>query len=192
MARQAWLGTVKEDNMIYQWSGNGFGDTSLHNADPQAVGERLEKLRAKRGVGVTTQEVVDDARPKSAATHALFEWDDSIAAGQWRNNQAGMVLRSIRIVFNEDEAEEPRQIIANVSIVEPGGRRVYMPAIVALSDSDLRAQILAEAFRSLEQMRTRFHHLEELNDVMNAIGQVLNKHRLGPPERGDKQPVGRK
>ena len=167
--------------MIYQWSGNGFGDTSLHNADPQAVGERLEQLRAKKGEGITTQEVVDDARPKSSATHALFEWNDSIAAEQWRNNQAGMVLRSIRFVFNEDETEEPRQVIANVSIVDPEGRRVYMSSIAALSDSDLRGQILAEAFRSLEQMRTRFHHLEELNGVMNAIGEVLNK-----------QPVGRK
>src|SRR2546428_13588632 len=49
------------------------------NLDAQGIGERLETL----GDELTPADRVADARNNKSPLHPYFEWDDSVAAGQY-------------------------------------------------------------------------------------------------------------
>jgi len=164
----------------YQW-GNTFGvfDASV---DAQAVGERIESLRAELGDGLTPLNVVDDARPESAPTHELFNWDDSDAAELFRQHQARHILKAIRIVITPiDESQEPkdtRVVISNVSAFK-GGIRAYYPTSVVVNDVDLRESALKDLRVFLLGFANKYQSLSDVSDpilerIFNLVEELKN------------------
>lgn len=149
--------------MIYQWK-----PKSSIPIDPQAAGERLEALRVHNNGILTPRAVVDDARPEGAVLHDAFEWDDSVAAEKFREDQARYVLRSITVVMQVSEPEAPKPMRAFVSVTQED-QRSYTSVSVALSDADLRQQVLAQAMRDLLAWREKYKELEELSVIFAAI-----------------------
>jgi len=157
----------------YQWVDNVR--TFSQKVSAQVVGEELERLSG--GSGVTPVQVVDAARPVWSALHPLFEWDDVRAAEMYRRQQAGDVLRQIKIVV--EEGPRPLQVRAFVNVTPtpvPGededagaSRRVYMPTRVALADEGMRRQVLEEALSRIRQWRAVYGALVEFAEVVTAI-----------------------
>jgi hypothetical protein len=98
--------------------------------------------------------------------HAEFEWDEAAAAKQYRLEQARHIIRcAVRVV---DGDSQPCR--AYVSLV--GDRRSgdsYRSLSDALSDPDLRKQLLAQALREAESWRLRYERLVELQSICRAI-----------------------
>lgn len=95
---------------IYFQSGYAFkpGARFKNTLDPNAVMKEILPLRDEDGV-VDVEDVVDRARPTDSAMHDHFEWDDSIAADEWRKEQGRNLLRNIvpLIVNSRTEDEAP-------------------------------------------------------------------------------------
>jgi hypothetical protein len=135
--------------VIYQWKDGAHIRGRL---DAQQVGERLEVVRKSTGA-LTASHVVDDARPPEALLHPIFEWDDSVAAEEFRRSQARLVLRSV--VAIPDSAPESPPIRAFV-VVSEVGEPSYVPTYYAMSDEQLRAQVVSRALAELRQFQARY------------------------------------
>lgn len=74
-----------------------------NSKDAKIIGVELERL----GQQITPLCVVNAARPKSAALHPFFEWDNAIAAEQYRIFQARNLVNHLQVVVvNSDGVKE--------------------------------------------------------------------------------------
>jgi hypothetical protein len=151
--------------MIYQWK------TGAHiSIDPQAAGEEMERIRVHRNGRLDQEAVVEAARSPDSALHDHFEWDDRKAANSFRLDQAGHLIRCITVEMPKRGGDDvPTR--AFVSVVRDGDRS-YTSTAHALSDAELRQQVLDTAWRELEAWRQRHAELIELAEVFSVIDQA--------------------
>lgn len=150
--------------MIYQWR-----PEARVKIDAQAAGEELERIRVCGNGRLVAAQVVDASRPDDAPLHDHFEWDDQQAAEQFRIDQARYLIRSITV--SVETPEQVSQVRAFVSVIRDEDRS-YTSIAHALSDEDLRTQVLQKAWAELEAWRKRYAELIELADMFSAIDQA--------------------
>jgi hypothetical protein len=80
---------------------------NLDKADPQKIGEELEKIAGNNQGMLKADAVVDAAKSRKSALHHHFEWDDAKAANAHRLMQARHLVRSISIEDVDTEEETP-------------------------------------------------------------------------------------
>jgi hypothetical protein len=149
--------------MVYQFrSGHGgFG-----GIDAQIAGEELERLGSGNLGSLRPAAIVAAARAPSSPLHPAFEWDDSIAAEAHRKQQARQLIGAIVTVVPESRSSEPVRAFVNVRQQED---QSYVPIRVALSDEELRAEVLAQATRELVAWRRRHKEMTELAGLFVQI-----------------------
>lgn len=134
----------------------------------------LATIAKQHGGLVSPAAVVEFARDESTALHSQFQWDDGIAAEQYRIWQARHLLRvCVVTVENHDEP-----VIAHVSLVgdrnaDGGYRRIE----AVLGDPSLRDRLLDTALRELEAFRRKYASLQELCEVFAALDKVRGRRR---------------
>jgi len=152
---------------MYKWKPG-----SVHVVDADAAGQALEEMVRRRGI-LTPGIVVEESRPEDAPLHDEFEWDDAIAAQQYREHQARYIIRSVVVEMpNRDD----RLVRAFVSVVpdsdsapKMGVGQVYVRTTDALADEMLRKQVLKRALGELEAWQRRYEDLEELAALFQSI-----------------------
>jgi hypothetical protein len=97
----------------------------------------LQRLRREAGE-LTPDIVVDAARDEHAVLHPAFEWDDEIAAQNFRKQQARHLLRGVCIVRDEGE---PIPMHFHI-VTDDGGKYESVERIQ--NDPDLYEAALAE------------------------------------------------
>ena len=129
-------------------------------------------LGSVRGGCFQPQDLVDAARKPKAPLHPLFEWDNRKAAEEHRLSQARNVLRSIRVVMEDDGdgKEWPARAYLNVRQSEDVGG--YMVVDDVMSDPVLKAQALSDCRRLLKGIRRRYAHLKELASLWGDIDEL--------------------
>jgi hypothetical protein len=137
---------------------------SIRGLNPQAIGERLEAIRAAKGK-LTAEDILEDATQEDSPLHNGFEWNDAAAGHQHRLNQARKMVVSIRVL--DSPAAKPT--IAYVSVRTPDKGRSYVPTIEALSDADLRQRFLVEARTFIESMERRYAHLLDVSGILDNL-----------------------
>lgn len=164
--------------MIYEWKHGSH----LSHVDAQAAGEQLEEIRQMHG-GLTADIVVKAAEPEHSALHPAFEWDDQTAAGEYRKVQAREVLRMIVVRQDEQAPEESARAFVVVNI---DGDDLYTSTAVAMSDAELRRQVLARALKELDAWQRRYHEIEELAQM---FGQIEREREALMLTAGEARPV---
>lgn len=143
----------------YQWKAG-----ARFQADAQAVGSELEAL----GEDITTEQVVENARQSlHSELHKCFQWDDNVAAEEYRKWQARTLLRSIEIVWTEYyEPGDAPLVPSYINIVREDGERVYRqtPAVLV---NEITAQ------QAIEDVRARLRQLAELLRDYQHLSAVL-------------------
>ena len=149
-----------------------------------AVGHALEFLRERDGVA-NARAFVDYSRPETVETHPLFEWDDQVAAEQYRIVQARETIRELRIVPIGPEAPIPQgPVFVHVrqAAVPTNG---YAPAWVVVQRQDWTDQAKRECMSQLLGLQKRYGFLEELGPIWNVILAYIN-----PDNQGNMDPTG--
>ena len=150
--------------MIYQWR-----EGARFSVDAQKAGNELERIRTKHNGRLEPDWVVHAAKSDKNPLHGLFEWNDTVAAQNYRVSQARHVIRSIEVVI--EEAERPKPVRAFVSVVRDRDQS-YTSVSHAMSDPELRKQVLRTALKELEAWRHRYAELVELATVFAAIEEA--------------------
>lgn len=147
--------------MIYRWKW-------AQPVPAQAAGEHLAHLEQEHGQ-LTPRLVLDDARDEDALLHPCFEWRDDVAAELYRERQAGQLLRNLTVQIEQPD-KPPRPVRAFVSVTNTANEnRAFVGVSRALSDADMREQVLREALQSLQSFRTKYKAFAELGGVIAAI-----------------------
>lgn len=137
----------------YQWA-----STARFTADPQVVGEELERIRARDG-GISVDAMLEEARPEDAPLHPLCTWDDPVAAEKWRKHELRQVPRSLRVVVAERETRPAYVHIQPVQGSQPG---YYQDAKAAIANIDEYELAFKAAYQRITQAQSALSDLERV------------------------------
>lgn len=140
-----------------------FKKAACIKADAQVAGEICEALASEDKL--TAKNLVEVSRPEDAPLHNAFEWNDTIAAEAYRENQARYIIRSVEIV---EEKAEPVRAFFNIEYKEPEYK--HIDAILQCAGD--RALLLARAMNELKAFEKKYSQLDELAEVFNAIRKL--------------------
>ena len=131
--------------------------------------------------------VVESAEDPESPLHDRFEWDDTEAAAHFRNIQAGVLIRMIKITV----VQAPKETGAEVTITTTRGfqslpsdrkpapteeKGSYQPIPEIMSAPAKREELLATVLKELEAYRKRYSNIAELAGVWKALDKVVKAH----------------
>ena len=149
-----------------------FVEGSRFAGDPQLIGERVKELETQSATGVCTSEAyVSDAMEETSPLHRTIEWDDGNAAWSWRNHQARQVVRSLRIIVDDEVQDAPAFV--SVRIVVGDGVAQGYRTTTELPTRDLQEQVLQDTLKALNGYRRRHAGLKRLQPVWDALDSVI-------------------
>lgn len=143
------------------------------NKDARVIGPVLERL-----AGGTRSEVLDAARPMLSPLHKYFEWNDSIAGELYRRDQAGRMLRAIKIKYAD---ETGLHIARAFHIQHVGSHNNRTPSKfrsfqVLHGESAFAAQMMQSAMDDLQSWRRKYEPYVPIWDNFSAaFAAVLNQ-----------------
>lgn len=149
--------------MTYQWKTG-----TRAKADAQVAGEMCERL-AEEG-RLTAEDLLDENRPEDAPLHGEFEWNDGIAAEEWRKQQARNIINHLVVV--RENVEPVRgffQIERKTS--------AYQPIGTILRHADQTNQLLDTALRELTAFQRKYNALCQLSKVFDAISEAKAEYQ---------------
>lgn len=145
----------------YRWAA-GFRSKRV---DPQAAGEFIEGLPDR-----TPAAVVAAAKKKRSPIHRLFEWNDATAAKEYRLEQARLTVRSVVVVFRDDQDEE-RTTRAFVHIKRDDSA-AYETIADVMSDATMKRQLMERGLKEMDDFRRRYADVEAFAEVFDAIDRA--------------------
>lgn len=148
--------------MVYQWKHHE------HKVSAATVGKILESMPQ-----ITPEAVVAAARPETSPLHSLFCWDDTIAAEEWRKQQARVLIANIEIV----EPEQPT-VRAFLNIRTVTGESEYFATKQAMANKETREQVLAAAVKELQAFRRKYSGLSQLAGIFAAIDEQVQSTKI--------------
>lgn len=154
--------------MIYKWKNFSYKTSA------DVAGEVCEEL--DRTVGLTPENLVEVSRPEDAPLHSEFEWDDRIAAEEFRRTQARLIICNLSIVLEEQKQEPIRAFFS----LQNGFRKnegTYESTITIMSDNDKRKRLFDNAKRDMEAFKNKYQMLKELKDVFVAMDAIVNEQK---------------
>lgn len=144
--------------MVYQWK-----QASYIKADANVAGKMCEQL--EQTVGLTAKTLLDANRPENAPLHDEFEWNDSKAAEQYREQQARHIINCLCIA---PESNDEQPVRAFFTIAQPR----YESLSVLLSTQEKTDSLLDMALRELRSFQNKYSTLKKLQPVFDAIEKV--------------------
>lgn len=141
--------------MVYQWK-----KASYIKADANVAGQMCEQL--EQTVGLTAKSLLDANRPKEAPLHGEFEWDDSKAAEQYREQQARHIINCLCV---KPERSDQEPVRAFFTISQPS----YENISVILQSAEKHSSLLDLALKELNAFKVKYNTLTQLEPVFEAI-----------------------
>lgn len=145
--------------MVYKWKPG-----SHHKVDAQTAGEVCAALEEEGRLNAET--LVEKSRPEEAPLHDEFEWDDSIAAEEYRKQQARVLIATVVEIISPEVV--PTRAFFNIVHKEAN----YESVRVIIQDENKRKALLDKAIRELRSFQTKYSALLELCEVFDAINRL--------------------
>lgn len=135
----------------------------------------LNRIAAENDGILKPEDVVNAARPKSSPLHNCFEWSDTAAAREWRIHQARNLIRVVVTTVPIHGHDTPCRVFVSLTPdrQEEGGG--YRQIVTVLSDTEMRAQLLADAKAEMTLFVQKYGRLKELARVVDAIRAALGE-----------------
>jgi hypothetical protein len=148
----------------------------INNKDAETFGQFIDQKFGDNGT--TPAQIVKSAEPKRSPIHKYFEWDDSVAAHEYRQTQARLMLRSIQIkLVSPNEDEVVTRAFQSIKVVESDGeiKSRYMPAHVVWSNEDMSLSVRNKAKRELELWSSRYEQYSEMHGTILQVRLVIEE-----------------
>lgn len=135
----------------YMWRVGGPPKT----VDADTFGATVERIAGDKPLEtVRPKDVVNAARNRRSAIHAMFEWRDDIAGERYRRAQARNYLGSLQVVRVQfTESTHPLTRKAYYSLPSQSG---YVPHHHVMGSADLFRELVDSARVELERFLTKY------------------------------------
>lgn len=146
-------------------------ESIFKGVDPQAVASEIYSVSDTP----TKHQIVEKARDENSAMHCLFEWDDTVAAERWREEQAGHVLRHLKVTFvdaHPDDGKEKKYQPVRLFYGDPVKSEGFRSIITIMQNKDQYQQLLEKAKIELKSFRSKYAMLKELQAVFDIIDKI--------------------
>jgi hypothetical protein len=156
----------------YSWFKGYFA-----SVDANVVGAICEKIEDRDGA-VTRDALLEEAKDPDSPIHGLLEWNNDIAANNWRLDTCRKIITDLRVVVNvEGPDEEPKVLSAYVQIEreDTTHKAIYANVVDALTDEESRASILKRMYRDMQSFVDRYKLYDEASAVIAAIEDSLKE-----------------
>lgn len=131
---------------------------SLNDDDDIAIIDELTSLHNRLGE-LTAESVVAAAADPGSRLHRYFEWDDTVAAREYRKVQARFLIRRVTIVVDD------RRLRAFPFIPS---ERSFAPLQQAMTNTDWMAEVVAEFQRAARTFEARWRNHKYVADHYTA------------------------
>lgn len=144
--------------MSVTWNGFRF------SADAEKCYREIQSLEC-----ITPASIVDYARNEGTELHKCFQWDDSIAAENWRKQQARIIVSSLVVTVEKTTAGSQKYRL----IQHDDSTKEYKPVVFTVRNMDEYGRLLAQAKRELRSFKERYKSITELSEVIEQIEIAL-------------------
>ena len=156
----------------YKYRVNG-----LVKASAEITGKVCKDLIDSDGA-VTPARLVEVSKPKNAPLHGEFEWNNTIAAQKYREEQARQIIKNIVIIEVDEKEEEPKQAKCWVNsdrAFVPTDERLhkYVTIDTALNNESWKDNLLKAAKRDMTSFIVKYKRLTELNKIIEDMHDFL-------------------
>ena len=151
-------------NKVYKWS-------LYQEAVPaDVVGSIMEEIEEEFGA-VTKENFLDRARPSDSPTHALFEWNDAVAAEKYRLGRSGRIINNLDIQITHKD-NKPRQVRAFVNVSDGKDKGSFIGIVRAMSNNDTRRRVINNALAELNAFKAKYASYKEFAGVFKEIDKL--------------------
>lgn len=148
-----------------------YGCAYLHKVDAQTAGEILEGIEKQFG-NVTPENVLNAARDESSPIHCEFEWNDEVAAENFRLRQARDLIGHVKLIREDQKPEEYKE---RAFVRIPAGTSVYTPLDKAMGNEQYRDFLLQQAKNDARRFLSKYRRLNELAKVTEELESFIQK-----------------
>ena len=142
------------------------------NLSAEDAGKELERIREQYGE-LKPELVVKEAANPNSVLHHCFQWDDSVAAAAYRNEQARNLIKNIRVEIKTTNISCKVRAFVNVR-EEKEKPRNYVPIQSAILNEVAYNDLLQQAKEDMQSFITTYSQIEELNNVKAEMLKILN------------------
>lgn len=137
----------------------------------QVYGECLDRITEKYNGTLKPEFVVEEAKSNNSPLHNYFDWDSKSASQKWRLFQARNLINHIVVIVKYDnkKSEQKAFFSINKNPDEEEKNKVYVTFERALSEPDLRKQVLKQAIAEAIYWEDKYKEYQELDKVFRAI-----------------------
>jgi len=139
----------------------------------------LERIKKSNDGRLKAKDIVQNSKPKEAPLHNEFEWNTQKAAQKYREEQARYVVRVLRVeqeVPADDKEKGGETIVVTTRAyvqVDEDGERSYTTMAHAMSDAELRHQVLYKAHKALINAKREIAEISELSGALDKLDEVI-------------------
>ena len=145
--------------IVAKWR-EGFAGL-FHGANAQLVADEISAI----GDSPTAADIVDAARNEGSELHKCFEWDDSVAAENWRKKQARDIVHHLVFVEEQIPVDRPEIRIRYTDGANVG----YKETKKIVRNEDAYKSLLAQAYAELRAFKAKYSMLSELQEILDLI-----------------------
>lgn len=141
-------------------------------ADANKVANEIEAIGISNTTDeFNTQEMVDYARNNPGSElHKLFEWNDSVAAEAYRNQQARDILRFLKITVVDDTTQVKNPTLVRYFVSTGNHNGMYKKTEPIFQNASEADKVLENMRRDAENFINRYKAYLSLNpNLSNAI-----------------------
>jgi hypothetical protein len=159
-------------------TGYAWRPGSQHKVAADVVAMEIDRLTSENGgKRIDANGFLAASSSPTSPVYPEFNWDDSAAAHEFRLQQARNILNSLQVTIERPNGGAIT-VPLMVTVEKPGsaGRKQdYTNLAWAMSDEDLRTEVLRNALRELAAFKRKYATLSELAQVFVVIDRTVKK-----------------
>jgi len=133
--------------------------------NPDDAAKELQRIQNIYG-SITPEILVNEAKKRKSPLHAIFEWDDTKAAENYRLQQARILLNNIQVTIITDNESK------NISVYEVTSVKDGYKAIDTFNSDDIEfVKIGIE--RDLFYLKKKLSLYKQFDKVLEFINQAI-------------------
>lgn len=157
---------------VYKYKIDGFIKTPA-----EVTGKICKDLIDKEG-SVTPKRLVEVSKSKSAPLHNEFEWNNTLAAAKYREEQARQIIKNIVIMEVSEGEAEPKHVKCWVNsdrAFVPTDEKLhrYVTIETAMSNYDWKENLIKTAKQDMASFIAKYKRLSELSKIINDMKEFL-------------------